>query len=303
MNLRSACKAVGVMLLAAVFVAGCASAPSQEMTEARQALQAAQEAGAVTHVPQSFKGAQDLLARAEAALQDGDYDKARADAVASKRAAVSARNIALAIAAAEAALAEAAEHGIQWRDSAELIEQARAAAAKGDEARAVMLANRAREQGEDALNRFYREEARLMLAEAGRFEDRMTAAQRARYQDAMAAVKAADGRRAYDLASALLAGLDTSAAVADSYQVIRGDSLWGISGRPAIYENPYYWPLIFKANTDRIRDADLIHPGQDLHIPRDYGKAEAGRAVEHARNRGAWSLGPVEASDRTYLAR
>lgn len=90
---------------------------------------------------------------------------------------------------------------------------------------------------------------------------------------------------------------------AETYTVQRGDSLWHISGRGDVYGNPYQWPLIYKANTDKINDADLIYPGQNLTIDRSASSAEIDAAVRHARTRGAWSLGTVEESDRAYLAR
>ncbi|MBI3571782.1 MAG: LysM peptidoglycan-binding domain-containing protein [Gammaproteobacteria bacterium] len=89
----------------------------------------------------------------------------------------------------------------------------------------------------------------------------------------------------------------------DSYNVVRGDHLWGISGKSAIYGNPYQWPLIFKANRDKIKDADLIHPGQVFAINRNASAGDVDAAVHHARTRGAWSIGKVEDSDKKYLAR
>lgn len=86
-----------------------------------------------------------------------------------------------------------------------------------------------------------------------------------------------------------------------SYEVRRGDSLWAISGMSDIYGDPYQWPLIYRANTDQIDDADLIHPGQDLAIEMNPSSSDVDAAVEHARNRGEWSLGTVESSDREYL--
>lgn len=88
----------------------------------------------------------------------------------------------------------------------------------------------------------------------------------------------------------------------DSYSVVRGDHLWGISSRPTVYGNPYQWPLIFKANRDKIKDADLIQPGQVLSINRNASAAEVDAAVRHAKTRGAWTLGVVEESDKKYLS-
>ena len=88
-----------------------------------------------------------------------------------------------------------------------------------------------------------------------------------------------------------------------SYTVVRGDSLWAISGKSQIYGNPYQWPLIYKANRNQIKDADLIYPGQQFRIERNVSQAEINAAINHARTRGAWSLGVVEESDLRYLAR
>ena len=52
------------------------------------------------------------------------------------------------------------------------------------------------------------------------------------------------------------------------YEVREGDSLWVISGKEEIYNNPYKWIEIFYANKDKIEDPNLIYPGMVLKIPR-----------------------------------
>ena len=94
-----------------------------------------------------------------------------------------------------------------------------------------------------------------------------------------------------------------AAASGASYNVVRGDHLWGISSKPTIYGNPYQWPLIFKANRDRIKDADLIEPGQVLSIDKNPSNGDVSAAVAHAKQRGEWKLGVSEKSDSDYLAR
>ena len=34
-----------------------------------------------------------------------------------------------------------------------------------------------------------------------------------------------------------------------------------------IYGDPFQWPKIWQANTDQIRNPDIIHPGQVLKVP------------------------------------
>ena len=86
-----------------------------------------------------------------------------------------------------------------------------------------------------------------------------------------------------------------------SWTVVEGNNLWGIACKEEVYNVPEKWPLIYKANIDQIKDADLIYPGQVLDIPRDSSQAEVDAAINHAKTRGAWAVGPVEASDTIYL--
>jgi hypothetical protein len=94
---------------------------------------------------------------------------------------------------------------------------------------------------------------------------------------------------------------EAAAPASETYTVVRGDNLWAIASKPRIYGNPYEWPLIYKANSDTIHDADLIYPGQSLNIERGQSQAAIDAAIHHAKTRGAWSLGKVEASDKAYL--
>ena len=88
-----------------------------------------------------------------------------------------------------------------------------------------------------------------------------------------------------------------------SYSVVRGDNLWNISGKDEVYADPYQWPLIYKTNRDKIKDADLIYPGQVFDIDQNASASEIDAAVNHAKTRGAWSVGDTEQSDRDYLAK
>lgn len=96
------------------------------------------------------------------------------------------------------------------------------------------------------------------------------------------------------------APVETSSADMTSYEVNRGDSLWGISDKS--YGNAYKWPLIYKANSDKIKDADLIYPGQVFDIDSNPSDADSAAAINHAKTRGAWSIGVTEESDTAYLA-
>ncbi len=87
----------------------------------------------------------------------------------------------------------------------------------------------------------------------------------------------------------------------DVHVVASGESLWKIAGMSSIYNDPFRWPLIYARNKS-IEDADLIFPGQELSIQRDLNRDMIDAAVMHAKNRGAWSIGEIEASDTEYRA-
>jgi len=55
-----------------------------------------------------------------------------------------------------------------------------------------------------------------------------------------------------------------------SHTVTKGECLWWISEYKHVYNDPFMWPLIYKANRDQIKNPDLIYPGQQFEVPR-YG--------------------------------
>jgi hypothetical protein len=169
-----------------------------------------------------------------------------------------------AIYAAKLKNARARNLGADWEENAKIIEEAEQAAADCENVRAKILANKAEDAAAEAIA------AQMAAAEAMKAEE-------------------------------------TAAAVVDEspylggYLVVSGDNLWNIAGQDTVYSNPFMWPLIYKANSGQIKDADMIHPGQYFYIPKARG-AERAAAIEHAKNRGSWMLGETEASDLDYLS-
>ncbi|MCS7000087.1 MAG: LysM peptidoglycan-binding domain-containing protein [Candidatus Kapabacteria bacterium] len=45
------------------------------------------------------------------------------------------------------------------------------------------------------------------------------------------------------------------------------DCLWNIAGNTEVYGDPFLWPKIWQANTDLIRNPDIIQPGWELSVP------------------------------------
>jgi len=149
-----------------------------------------------------------------------------------------------------------------WEENAKIIEEAEQAAKDCDNDRAKMLANKAENAAAEAIAAMQTET--VMVEEV------------------------------------VVVEVNESPYIG-GYLVVGGDNLWTIAGQDSIYGNPFQWPLIYKANSGQIKDADLIFPGQYFYIPKAKGSDRA-NAIAHAKNRGAWTIGETEASDLDYLA-
>lgn len=129
-----------------VGIAACATYPSQEMSDARQALRAAHEAGAEQHAPSLLRKATTHLFDAEKGLgsQAPAYGTARQNALAAKEEAVKARKVAVAIHEAKIALAHLPQHNRFTQQAQQALEKALQAEARGETQTAIDFAIQAK---------------------------------------------------------------------------------------------------------------------------------------------------------------
>ena len=139
--------------LLVMVVAACATAPTQEMSDARQALQAALDAGAGVHAPDALHNAEQHLNNAGQNIETGQYRDARHNAVTAKHEAIDAKEMARAIGSARKVIDEAENHGVLSDEARDLIDKAEVAARNNNVLMAVRLANDARNQAEQDLRR------------------------------------------------------------------------------------------------------------------------------------------------------
>jgi hypothetical protein len=140
----SIAKKAGFALLAAAWLAGCATAPTQEMSDARQSVRAADEAGARDYASHNLRIAVQYLEEAERELELRYFSQAKHDAVVAKSEAVKARNVTLAIKEAEVEIARSSAPEPALRQATGLLLEAMQAAADGKDKKAVRLAGEAR---------------------------------------------------------------------------------------------------------------------------------------------------------------
>ncbi len=83
-----------LLAIATLALAACATAPVQEMSDARQAIRSAEAVGAAQRSPDALLAAQNLLREAQIRLEAGDYDDARRYALDARDKAIKARETA-----------------------------------------------------------------------------------------------------------------------------------------------------------------------------------------------------------------
>ncbi len=84
------------------------------------------------------------------------------------------------------------------------------------------------------------------------------------------------------LAQPATAPLELAKDAPDRYIVVKGDTLWDISGR--FLEKPWRWPEIWELNREEIRNPHLIYPGDVVLLDRSGAtpRLRLGRAVGNA---------------------
>lgn len=231
---------------------------------------------------------------------------------------------------------EAAAIGALSPETEEVITKAQQSYNAADYVDAVKQANDAKRMAETSMNNTYLERAQGILPELHDAKADMTPEMQALLAGADSAYNSKQGKKSYDMASTLMSQLKrvrdvepkraapvpvaiapppapapadeparapaASPGMASEYTVVRGDNLWNIAGKSDIYANPFQWPLIYKANRSQIKDADLIYPKQQFRIDRSVGKSDVDSAVQHAKKRGAWTIGKAEKKDKSFLS-
>jgi nucleoid-associated protein YgaU len=291
---------LGVLLLGLSY--GCAKPPTKEMADAEAAVTAAKLAEADIYVPQEYQSAEEMLAQAKAEVEQKEYEQAKNSAIQTIALAEKAREHA--ISAKQEAKVKAEEiigkfkTALQEAKDAEALtyyaadynrlsgtlgemesdyaaEKYLAVIAKGEKAlaEAKQLAASSRLAAAEAARRKAEEEARLARLRAEE-EARRRAEEEARR-------RAEEERRLAE---------ERARAKPPNHLVAKGECLWVISEYEKIYNDPFQWPLIYKANRSQIRDPDLIFPDQNFKIPRNASADEVKEAVYMAKHRGPWSL-------------
>jgi nucleoid-associated protein YgaU len=183
-------------------------------------------------------------------------------------------------------------------NAANLLAQAQQAAQAGNNAQARDLAQQAQKTAHQAIHQCYMSKARNLLAKAQNYTN-LNSDQEGRLNSAQQSLQNGRGRRAYESLKSLIAELKTAHT---TYSVVQGDSLWTIAGQSNTYGNPFEWPLIYKANSGKIHNPDLIFPDEKFIIHTNPIKQAVKAAMFHAKHRGGWSLAHAQQSDKDYLA-
>jgi nucleoid-associated protein YgaU len=269
-----------VMLVA---LAGCAKPPTKEMSDARMAFQAAGDAEAQRYAGDQYMSAEEALNEATALMEAKKYKQAREKAVEALK---------LAREAQASAVTQKNAMNMSAKDMyAMALEAVNAANRAGAYTYAPQLMEDAQKTLEEAKSTYEAGDyiAARQLAEAALSKAQQAEEEARRVE---AAKKAEMQARAQQFAKEIADPGATPRPYPTNHIVIKGETLWWIAEYKQIYDDPFQWPLIYKANRSKIKDPDLIFPDQNFTIPRtpEVTDEMIKEAIKFAKNRGAWSL-------------
>lgn len=165
-----------------------------------------------------------------------------------------------------------------FRSADEILDQARSAAAKGDDASTISLSQQAVARADLAMLGKYRGRAQALLGKLNNTTG-LSDRQYTRLKAAETAMNDQHPREAYELASRLD---DELKSKTKRHKVKKGESLWIIAKRDDIYANPWLWPLIWQANRQTLKKPSSLRAGQTLKIRANPTVDEVLKAVKFA---------------------
>jgi len=196
-------RSLAAVLLLSLFA--CVTIPIQEMSDARQAIHSAEDAGAAQWAPNSLMSAQKLLLVAEQALASEKYTHARETAAAARSHALKARRLAASFGVVSGLLDDAERVGAEQTSARLLFDQAATVSRAGDERQAGMLVAQADAAIQASLDRSYRQQATQLIDAVAGKSRRMTLPQQSSLQAARTALRNGELERAYQLSRNLAA--------------------------------------------------------------------------------------------------
>ncbi len=271
------------MIVLLVALAGCAKPPTKEMSDARMAFQAASDAEAQRYASEQYMSAEEALNQATALMESKKYKQAREKAMDALKL------------AREAQASAVMQKNTMNQDAKNMydmaLEAVNAANRAGGYTYAPQLMVDAQKSLEEAKKTY---EAGDYIAAKQLAETALSKAKQAEEEALrVAAEKNAEMQtKAQQYAKEIPDPGATPRPYPTNHIVIKGETLWWIAEYKQIYDDPFQWPLIYKANRSKIKDPDLIFPDQDFTIPRTPEVTEdmIKEAIKFAKTRGAWSL-------------
>lgn len=194
-----------VVLIIMMSVVGCASIPTQEMSDARQAIKAARNVKAEYYVPTHLAEAEQNLTQAERHLEAGQFQKARLGAILAKEQAVNAHKMTVALERANQIWQETViiQPASLTEPKTKLLEQALHAARQNDIEKTIAFAEEAYRQGQLALNQAWLDRSRILINEIKIRKTALSSEENVILNNAIAAYFRNEGKKAYDLVNQL----------------------------------------------------------------------------------------------------
>jgi len=181
----------------------CVRVPTQEMSDARQAVKAARDSNAELYVPEKLSTAEQHLISAENSLELGFIEEARDNAIFAKNSALQARNIAVAIDHAETIWRAIAAMGYSSQDARISIEEIKTLAQSDQIEKALVLVEKSHKEGKRVLNQIFLGHAKSLIDKVKARKDSLNPDELAILKNAESAHFMGDGEKSFSLINML----------------------------------------------------------------------------------------------------
>jgi hypothetical protein len=192
-----------ILAVSVIVVVGCATIPTQEMSDARQAIQAAREVQAEYYAPGSLAIAEQNLTQAERHLEEKAYEQARLVAVLAKRQALNSYNMARSLDRAKQIWQAISELGDSTLVGRRLLEKAYLAAKQNHIDNTIEWANKAYYEGEIVLNQARLKVVQKLIEQLKQRKNQLSPEERIILHSAQQAYLEKKGNQAYRLIAPL----------------------------------------------------------------------------------------------------
>jgi tetratricopeptide (TPR) repeat protein len=254
-----------LLVIISIISVNCARPPMKEFMDAKRLLEMAEDKDAKVYAKKEYEKAYTLLKKSDSYIKSKDYKEAIETINRVK------------IKSEEAALLAQKNKNMLKEEVSKYIDDTILSFCEIDEDMAIKYANNIYDKAEELINDgeeafdsgdYYLAKERMALANIKIKRVKKYIEDGIKYERIKAEMELREKKRK-EAEERRRKKIEFEKRFPPIHIVREGETLWSLAKSKKIYNDPFQWPLIYKANRDQIKNPLIIYPGQALKIPRN----------------------------------